>query len=124
MSFVFVGILATTGFIFADDVVRMFQKVKEVIDVGTPAVRYASVGLLFSPFFCPINMLFQSTRNAKIASFLALLRSGIALLPVLFVASRIGGLTGIQLSQPISDIITGLVNIPFLLYFIKKHKEA
>ena len=123
MSFAFVGVLATAGFILADDVVRMFQKATDVIEIGTPAVRYASVGLLLSPFFVPINMLFQSTRNAKAASFLALLRSGVVLLPVLFIASSIGGLTGIQLSQPISDVITGLITVPFLIYFVKKHNE-
>lgn len=123
MSLAFVGVLATAGFILADDVVRMFQKATDVIKIGTPAVRYASVGLLFSPFFVPINMLFQSTRNAKAASFLALLRSGVVLLPVLFIASSIGGLTGIQLSQPISDVITGLITVPFLIYFVKKHNE-
>lgn len=122
MSFAFVGVLASLGLVFAEDIVWVFQKAQDVIDVGAPAVRYASVGLLMSPFFVPINMLYQSTRNAKIASFLAILRSGAVFLPVLFVASSIAGLTGIQLAQPISDFATGLITLPFLIMFVKKHK--
>lgn len=123
MGLAFVGVLSVVGFVFADDVVWVFQKAQDVIDVGAPAVRYASVGILLSPFFVPISMLFQSTRNAKTASFLALLRSGLILLPVLFVASSIGGLKEIQLSQPISDVLTGLISLPFLIKFNKDHQS-
>ncbi len=123
MGLAFVGVLSLVGFVFADRVVWVFQKAEEVIKVGTPAIRYASVGILFSPFFIPIGMLFQSTRNSKTASFLALLRSGLVFLPILFIASSVAGLTGIELAQPISDVLTGLISLPFLMKFNKDHQS-
>lgn len=119
ISFLFVLSGSLFGIIFAEEVVAVFQKEAEVIKIGSPALRFASVGLLFSPLFIPVNMLFQSIRKSGIASFLAILRSGAVFMPVLIVLSSLFGLTGIQLSQPISDVITGLVSIPFIVYFVK-----
>jgi Na+-driven multidrug efflux pump len=53
------------------------------------------------------------------ASFMAIMRSGAVLIPVLLIASGFG-LDGIIMAQPISDIITGLISFPFFLLFLKK----
>ena len=115
-----VGALATVGFIFASDIVAIFQKVPAVIEVGTPAMRYASIGLLFLPISVSCNMLYQSIRKAAMASFMAIMRSGAVLIPVLLIAGTFFGLDGIIMAQPISDIITGLISFPFFLLFLKK----
>lgn len=114
-----VGALSTLGFIFAPEIVAIFQKVSAVIQVGTPAMRYASIGLWFLPISVACNMLYQSIRKAAMASFMAIMRSGAVLIPVLLVASNFG-LEGIIMAQPISDIITGIICFPFFLMFLKK----
>ena len=119
-GFVFVGLLATVGFIFAEPIITIFQKEPEVIKIGAPALRYASVGLLFLPISVPVNMLFQSIRRAGIASFLSIMRSGAMFIPVLLIGASVGGLTGIAHAQPIADVLTGLASIPFMVGFIKK----
>ena len=116
----FVGILATLGFIFAEPIITLFQKERSVIDIGTPALRYASVGLLFLPISVPVNMLFQSIRRASVASFLSIMRSGATFIPVLLIGSYFLKLTGIQLAQPIADVLTGLISLPFMIGFINK----
>ena len=63
---------------------------------------------------------FQSIRKAGIASFLSIMRSGAMLIPVLLAGSYFLGLTGIQLAQPIADVLTGIVSLPFMIMFIKK----
>ena len=114
-----VGILATVGFIFAPYIVSLFQKDAAVIAVGTPAMRYASIGLWFLPISVACNMLYQSIRKAAMASFMALMRSGAVLIPVLLVTSAIGGLEGIIMAQGISDILTGIITLPFFIRFFK-----
>ena len=114
-----VGALATLGFIFAPKIVSLFQEAQAVIDVGTPAMRYASIGLWFLPMSVTCNMLFQSIRRAKMASFMAIMRSGAVLIPVLLVTSLFG-VDGIIMAQPISDVLAGLIAIPFFLDFLKK----
>ena len=86
-------------------------------------MRYATVGILFLPLSVPINMLYQSIRRAGVASFLSILRSGAALIPTLLITVNLWGLTGIQISQPISDVITGLICIPFVIHFLRTKEE-
>ena len=114
---VMVSILCTGGFVFAKGIVQLFQKSPAVITVCVPALRYASFGLLFLPLSIPVNMLYQSIRKAGISSFLSLLRSGAFLIPLLLIGSHFFGLTGILLAQPITDMLCGLVSIPFMLHF-------
>lgn len=118
LGFLSVGAMSAFGFIFAEPIVRVFQKSEKVLKVGVPALRYASVGLLFLPLSVPVNMLYQSIRKAGTASFLSLLRSGGAFIPVLFIGASYFGMTGIALSQPIADALTGLISIPFVLHFL------
>ena len=115
-----VGALATLGFIFSPSIVALFQKDVEVISVGTPAMRYASIGLWFLPISVACNMLYQSIRKAAMASFMSIMRSGAVLIPVLLITSALWGLDGIIMSQGISDIITGIITLPFLIRFFKK----
>lgn len=115
-----VGTLATLGAIFAPQIVSLFQKDAEVILVGTSAMRYVSIGLWFLPISVSVNMLYQSIRRAGMASFLAILRSGAVLIPVLAIAGTFFGLEGIIMAQGISDAITGLVSFPFFLLFLHK----
>ena len=115
-----VGALATLGFIFSPSIVALFQKDVDVISVGTPAMRYASIGLWFLPISVACNMLYQSIRKAAMASFMSIMRSGAVLIPVLLITSALWGLDGIIMSQGISDIITGIITLPFLIRFFKK----
>ncbi len=120
LGFILVSLIAIPGFIFAKEIVTAFQKNPEVIEIGTYALRWATVGAMFLPLSVPVNMLYQSIRNVKISSFLSLMRSGLAFIPVLIVSTHFLGLVGIQISQPIADMITGLVSVPFTLHFLFK----
>jgi Na+-driven multidrug efflux pump len=100
--------------------VYLFQKSQEVVNIGTFALRAASIGALFLPISVSANMLYQSIRKAGIASFLSLLRSGLALIPSLLIFTNLFGLTGLQIAQPISDVISCLISLPFFILFLIK----
>jgi Na+-driven multidrug efflux pump len=65
-------------------------------------------------------MLYQSIRKAAMASFMAIMRSGAVLIPVLLITGTFFGLDGIIMAQPISDILTGIITLPFFIMFFKK----
>ena len=119
LGFGMILIFSAAGFAYAKEIVTVFQKSERVIEIGTPALRYATVGLLFLPLSVPVNMLYQSIRKAGIASFLSILRSGAMLIPTLLIGSHFLGLQGILLAQPISDCLTGLTCIPFVIHFLR-----
>lgn len=119
----FILCLATPGFIFAEKIVYLFQKSPEVIEIGTFALRASCIGTSFLALSVPVNMLYQSTRQTGIASFLSLMRSGLTFIPVLIITTRLWGLFGIQISQPVADILTGFMSIPFMIHFLKKSDD-
>jgi Na+-driven multidrug efflux pump len=111
--------LAIPGLIFADKIVYLFQKSEAVVDIGTFALRCACVGVMCLPLSIPINMLYQSTRKARVSSFLSLLRSGLMFIPTLLITTKFFGITGIQISQPFADVATALVSIPFIISVLR-----
>lgn len=116
---VLVGILAAAGFVFAPQIVFAFQESKAVNEIGVFALRCGCVGVMFLPLSVPVNMLFQSIRKAGLSSFLSLLRSGLSFIPVLIIGTKLWGLLGIQIAQPVADALTGFISIPFALWFLK-----
>jgi putative MATE family efflux protein len=112
--------LALPGFIFAEQVVYLFQKSPAVIEIGILALRCSCVGVTFLALSVPINMLYQSTRQAALSSFLSILRSGLTFIPILLITTKFWGLSGIQISQPLADVLTGLISIPFVVNFMRK----
>ncbi len=114
-----VAVLAVPAFFFADEIALFFQDKAGVQEIAAPAIRYAMIGMAFMPLFVPINMLYQSIRKSSVASFLALLRSGLVFIPVIFLLTWQLQITGLQLAQPVSDVITALINVPFLIHFLR-----
>ena len=120
VGFCIISCLAVPSWFFAEKIVYLFQKSEAVVEVGTFALKCSSVGVVFLSLSVPVNMLYQSIRNAKMSSFLSLLRSGLMLIPTLLITTHFWGITGIQISQPIADIATGLVSVPFIIAFLQK----
>jgi putative MATE family efflux protein len=118
---VFIGIISTISIIWADPIIQIFQKNEKVVEVGRVALRYAAIGMMFMPFSVPVNMLYQSIQKPTISSVLSLLRSGLITIPLLLLCVPLLGLPGVQIAQPCADVISGLVSIPFIWQFVKKH---
>lgn len=115
-----VSILSIPGIAFPRFIISLFQKDVAVISVGTLALRIASIGVIVMPVSIVTNMLFQSTFQAGKASFLSMLRSGLAFIPTLILFENLFGIVGIQISQPVADLISSLISLPFLVYFLLK----
>ena len=113
------------GLIIPGRIIGIFNKSLEVKKIAEPALRAASIGALFTPISTAANMLYQSIRKSGIASFLALLRSGIVFIPTLFILKMMDiGFKGVYLTQPIADFITALISIPFVLYYLFKYPSV
>ncbi len=120
-----VGAIATLGGLFAVPILTAFPRegavgAAGIVEIGTPAMIYASIGLWFLPMSVTCNMLYQSIRKATLASVVAIMRSGAVLIPVLFIVHELAGLDGLLMAQPISDVITGIITLPFFIMFFKK----
>lgn len=118
---IFIGGISILSIFAAEHIIAIFQKNPQVIEIGSLALRFAAVGMLFAPFSVPVNMLYQSIQKPTISSILSLIRSGLITIPVLLICVPIIDLLGVQIAQPSADIVAGLISIPFIIHFIKRH---
>ncbi len=117
---VLLGSLAVVAFFVSGSLVGIFRDDVQVIEIGTQALRFQLVALFFQPVTICASMLFQSVGENKLASFFSLLRSGLFLIPTLVISNAIIGLTGIQMSQTVADILAFLVAVPLVLRYIRR----
>ena len=118
-SFVVMSISAFIGITCSAHIVRMFRDDPAVLAIGIPALRIQCFALFFMPLSLYGNMLFQSIGKSGRATFLSMIRSGLVFIPVLWLMNTILGLTGIQISQTISDVISAAITLPMVVKFFK-----
>ena len=120
-GFCFIGLISVLSIFIAEPIIQLFQQHPDVVRVGVPALRYAAIGMMFMPLSVPVTMLYQSIQKPTISSVLSLIRSGAITIPFLLIAVPLIQLPGVQLAQPMADLIAGLISIPFIIHFLKNH---
>lgn len=118
-SEIVLGVLAIVGMIFSGNLVGVFRDDPAVIEIGTFALRMQLIAVFFQPFSVCSNMLFQSIGRNLEATVVSMLRSGLCFIPILLLLSALFGLTGIQLSQTVADIVSFFITVPFVVKFFK-----
>ncbi len=119
-SFILLFVLSGTCFIFAPQIIRSFRNDPNVIAVGTVALRWQIAFIPLHPIIVGTNMLMQSTRHVKQATFLSMNRQGVYFIPAILILPRLFGLFGIEISQAVADFFSVLTAIPYLIWFFKK----
>ena len=117
------ALLATSFWIAAPQVTALFGDDPDMLAIATFAMRAQCVGLLFQPLGTVANMTFQSIGQTWKATFLSACRQGIYFLPLIMILPHIWGLPGVELTQPVSDILTCITCVPFLIVFFRSLSE-
>ena len=112
--------LAVVIFIFAHPILRTFINDDTAIGIGVTALRWQVSFMPFHPLIVGTNMLMQSTRHIKSATFLSMNRQGVFFIPAILILPRIFGLTGVETAQFVADVLSSIASIPFLVCFFKK----
>ena len=116
MLVVLVGLCWVNG----DVLVRLFRDDPAVTAVALPAFHYQCLAMLLQPIIVVANMTFQSVGASGRATFLACCRQGVFFIPLILILPRTHGLFGVEICQPIADVLTFLVSLPFLLAFLQQ----
>jgi len=118
LSEILLLVICSACFFFAEPIIRLFQEDPSVVVIGIPALRYQTIACIFLPFATCSNMMFQSVGLSGRASLLSTLRNGLCFIPLILVLPSVCGLSGVQLSQPISDVLAFMICVPMALYFL------
>ncbi|MBQ4330494.1 MAG: MATE family efflux transporter [Spirochaetaceae bacterium] len=120
VGFVILTVMGLVLFIWAPEIVGLFRKDSEVIEVGAAAIRYQSLLMPLVPLVVSGNMLFQSTGHAARATLLSSCRQGLFFFPLVFILPKLFGLAGVEVLQPVADFFTALLSFPFIVAFFKQ----
>lgn len=125
-STIFLVVVSILLSIFAPNMIDIFIDDPEVISIGATTLRYHTIFLSLNAFMILATLMMQTIQMAAQSSILSMLRMGLILIPVVMVLPKFIGILGIQLAQPIADIISfvcTLVVTKHLIDDLERKKE-
>ncbi len=106
--------------LFSRPLMQWFCDDAEVVQIGVPTLLYACAVMPFMAISTYVNQLYQCLGFKVPATFLASCRQGIFFLPAVWLLPAAIGCTGVQMSQPVADLATFILSIPFMISFYRK----
>lgn len=118
---VFLIFVSIIGIIFAPGIIAFFRKGDaQVIEIGKIAMRAQCITFPLSAWIVLCNMMMQTISKPVRASFMAMARQGIFFIPAVLILPRFFGLLGLQISQPVADVITFIASIPLQMSIFRE----
>ena len=122
-------VASVAGFVFAPELVSLFSSDPQVLAYGRVALRLQCVSFSLMAWTVMCTMLTQTIGRVVPASFLSLARQGLFFIPLVaglpvvlaYVLPQWGGMLGIQMAQPLSDLLTAVVSVPVYLTVVKRY---
>lgn len=119
-GFVFITAIIALCWANGETLIRLFRDDPEVTAIALPALRWQCLATLLQPVIVSANMLFQSIGKAGRATFLACCRQGICFIPLILTLPQLWGVVGIEVCQPIADVLTFGISLPFLIQYLRE----
>ncbi len=115
---------AVLCFVFAPQIITWFRNDPEVVAIGATALRYQALALPLMGTIVMTNMMLQSIGSGVKASITASARNGIFFIPLILVLPRMFGLFGVEITQPVADVLSLLLSIPLAYSELRKMKDG
>ena len=113
-------LMMALGELLAPRVVALFRDAEpRVRELAAVILRFQCAAILVNCWVIPSNMTQQTMGWTGSASALAMARQGLFLVPLVLLLPRFFGLVGLELAQPISDLLTFCLAIPLQARVLK-----
>ncbi|WP_404979663.1 MATE family efflux transporter [Bifidobacterium cebidarum] len=113
-------VLGTVIWVTAPQLVEIFRSDPAVVAVGVAALHFQCLSVALNGVNMMGNMISQTLGKTGIASFLAVCRTGLYLAPVVLILPQFMGITGVEVAQTVSDVLTFITTVPFMRYILHK----
>ena len=123
-AFMAVSVISVFTFVFAPQLIAVFRDDPEVVAFATLTLRLGSITLPFTGFAMITNFMLQTSGKMWRATILGSARLGLVLAPVVLVLPRLFGMLGVQIAQPVTDVITSLIAVPMAWSVLREMREA
>lgn len=116
------GLVYACVFFKAPQIADIFNSEKNAAlqDIAVPGLKLYFTACLFAGFNIVMSVYFTSTEHALPAHIISLLRGFVIIVPMAFLLSNIGGMTGVWCVFPVTELI--VAGISFIL-FMKARKK-
>ncbi|MBR3318214.1 MAG: MATE family efflux transporter [Atopobiaceae bacterium] len=111
-SFFSVAAIGVITFVFAPQLIALFRDDPAVVAFGVVTLRLQSFTMPFTGLAMATNFLLQTSGKMWRATFLGACRLGLVLAPVVLVLPPLFGMLGVQIAQPVTDVLTTLIALP------------
>ena len=112
------------AFVFSKPIVTAFRREDaQVIEIGTLALRLQLLTMPFQAWVIMVNMLTQSIGYGFRASLVAMGRQGLFLIPSLLILPQSLGVLGLQIAQPVADMLTFVLATVIVTGVLKELKR-
>lgn len=113
-------VLCSLCYLNASSIVQLFRHENHIVTIGTNALQWLCMMLFTLPLSAVGNMLFQSIGKSGRALLLACIQSGLLFIPLVCILPQFICITGIEISQPISYVISAIITLFFVKAFFKE----
>ncbi len=107
-------VLGAAIWLSSPQLVEIFRSDPAVVTVGVAALHFQCLTVALNGMNMMGNMISQTMGKTGMASFLAVCRTGLYLAPVVLVLPHFFGVTGVEVAQTVSDILTFATTVPFM----------
>lgn len=124
VAVVMLTVFGVVAFIFSRPIIAAFRREDlEVIEYGTLALRLQLLTMPFQAWFIMVNMLTQSIGYGFRSSAVAISRQGLFMIPLLAYLPLIFDFLGVQMAQPIADMLTFALATVVVIGVLKELKQ-
>lgn len=122
VSFIFLTVMAVTGYIFAGDIVAVFRDDAHVISIGRTVMRCQCCTFWMIGLVVMTNMLYQNIGRVVGGTLLAIARHGLFFIPLVLILPKLLAqpVWGVYLAQPASDLCSVITALPLA---VKMYRE-
>ena len=114
------GIVIILGEIFAPTVVNLFRDAEPTVKrLAVTILRFQCAACFVNCWVVSSNMTQQTMGWMGSASILAMARQGLFMVPMVLLLSHFFGLFGLQIAQPVSDLLTLCLAIPLQIRVLR-----
>ena len=120
---IFLAIVGIIMAIFAPQIITIFRDDPDVVAIGAVALRFQCATLFLTATIVLSNMMLQTMGMAVPATIVAMSRQFIFFIPLLIILGFAFGLTGIEITQTVSDICAFALTVPIVHKVLKGLQE-
>lgn len=124
VAVVMLTVFGVVAFLCSRPIITAFRREDlQVIEIGTLALRLQLLTMPFQAWVIMVNMLTQSIGYGFRASIVAMGRQGLFLIPALLTFPRALGLLGLQMAQPVADMLTFVLATVIVVGILKELEQ-